>query len=248
MKKTLFLISIILIVSFSQVFSQPCVPGNYPGHGIFPDSLTGLPAAYVNQNYSTVMTIIVPTDTIIDVGAGPSYAVIDSVGLIDIAGLPPGLTYSTNPLNGFIHSDSAGCVLIEGTVPPGYVGFYPITLKLEAWADSYHQPTYLYVSDYTIEVKDTITITAKLQNSKTIKAFNYPNPFSQNTEIIFDTDFKDEASLVIYNSAGMLLHTSSVKIQKGKNTIPLHLEAPAGYYVYRITGNRLNIQSSFVIK
>ena len=88
----------ILLVStflFSAFFANAqCTPDpQYTAPGIYPDTATGLAPAYVDQSYSEDITVITPTDTVVDILGQALQVTIDSISLTSVSGLPPNFSY-----------------------------------------------------------------------------------------------------------------------------------------------------------
>jgi len=246
--KKLFLLKIFMLsFSISSIFAQPCVPGNYPGSGIYPDSVTGLPPAYVNSLYNEVVTVVVPTDTVLDMGLGPMFFTIDSIGIIGIAGLPTGFTISTNPANGYIHGNASGCVLITGTPGIADIGAHPLTITLESWVNGIAQGFVDQQTYYTLHVLDT---TVSIENTlpHNTEVINYPNPFSKETVIEFNLEKSQELTLSVYNNLGQKRYNKVFSATSGRNTINIVLNEPDGIYHYTVKGKDVSLRNVMMIK
>ncbi len=84
---------IVVFICISLFFTlgtnaQPCTPNqSYTIPGVYPDSI---PHAYVDSAYLTVLNFrSPPKDTVI----GSLPAVVDSIKVLNISGLPAGFTY-----------------------------------------------------------------------------------------------------------------------------------------------------------
>jgi len=244
MKKLALLLFILSIYQFtSQVSAQPCVPGNYSTSGIYPDSAIGLPTAYVNTAYNTVITVVVPTDTVL---FGLTFA-IDSIGVGSVTGFPAGFAYSTNPTNGYIHGGTSGCVLISGTPTLAQIGSYPITITLEDWVNhSSPALTDTHANYYKIVIANIVGIETVKDEVKEV--FNYPNPFTKETTIQFNASDNENVTLNIYNSIGQLVYNEQIKTINGENIHHLKLAIEDGIYFYTIAGKDNFLHNKMIIK
>ena len=92
MKNFLFILLFALGTTFANA---QCTPDpQYSAAGIYPDTSTGLATAYVGQSYYQNITVITPTDTVVDILQNPVQVTIDSISLTSVSGLPSNFTYS----------------------------------------------------------------------------------------------------------------------------------------------------------
>ena len=76
-----------------------------------------------------------------------------------------------------------------------------------------------------------------------------PNPFVNETKIIFNSNKEQNVLLRIKNVLGKTVYTKRVKVKKGKNTIPFSKNnLKSGMYIYAIQNNQELISKRFVIK
>jgi hypothetical protein len=131
MKKLFTILFAFLAFATTQKVFAQCTPDlSWNTSGIRPDSATNLPDGCENVPYSTQMDIYVP-DSVHQMQAGQSVAIyIDSVRLLSVTGLPPGMTYVTNPTDGKFAKYAHGCALISGTCATP--GNYPLTVITKA--------------------------------------------------------------------------------------------------------------------
>jgi len=234
----------ILFISFYSIntFAQPCVPGNYTASGIYPDSVPGLPTAYVDSSYNTIITVVVPTDTFMFA----QTLVIDSIGVYSVTGFPAGFAYSTNPTNGYIHGGASGCVLITGTPTLGQVGTYPINITMESWVNGIAQGFLdTKTAYYTINV--TVPVNINKIESTTAEVFNYPNPFTKETTFYFTSSVSEQVSLSIYNNIGQVVYQQNIDAVKGENSQDVILNIADGLYFYTIAGKNTFLKNKMII-
>ncbi|MBR4391090.1 MAG: CotH kinase family protein [Bacteroidales bacterium] len=62
----------------------------------------------------------------------------------------------------------------------------------------------------------------------------YPNPSSGSGVLSFQSDFSGLMTVSVFNSFGQKVVSETVAVQNNDNTIPLHLDLPAGVYVIQI--------------
>ncbi len=76
-----------------------------------------------------------------------------------------------------------------------------------------------------------------------------PNPFVNETKIIFNSNKEQNVLLRIKNVLGKTVYTERFKVKKGKNTIPFSKNnLKSGMYIYAIQNNQELISKRFVIK
>ena len=128
---------ILALTSLQFSNAQICQPGSQTVAGIYPDSATGMPCAIVGTLYSEVMTAVLPVDTTTEFPAGSGIMVdfwLDSVVLLGIANLPPGIVMAgCNPVSCVFPGGSSGCVLLTGT--PTIAGTYDMEVYLMTYIE-----------------------------------------------------------------------------------------------------------------
>lgn len=115
-------------MSMGTALGQACTPDpQYTTPGSYPATA---PPACVGVPYSLTVTVVIPQDTVVDTGVfGVQTVPIDYTEIVNIIGLPPGLTFACEPANCQIPGGQSGCVIIQGT--PTTAGSYPIDLVVE---------------------------------------------------------------------------------------------------------------------
>jgi hypothetical protein len=135
MMKTLLLAA--LVATGLQVSAQ-CVPDQLYAdsvYGVWPDTTENFINGMVNVPYSDTLTLLVPSDPSLINPSFPSTVTVDSVQVVSVTGLPPGIVVSCNSQTGGACTylpNQVGCGLLEGT--PTAAGTYPITINVMAYA------------------------------------------------------------------------------------------------------------------
>jgi hypothetical protein len=126
------LIALIQLALSFKTSSQACTPdtATYTAPGIYPDSTTGIPPATEMIPYSIVITMIVPPDTLVDLGGGPQLVIIDSVVLVKIINQPGWLNYECDPPSCGFPGNAASCALFHGTPPDGAAGLDTVDIVI----------------------------------------------------------------------------------------------------------------------
>lgn len=246
MKKKLLFLSF----TFAYVLaSGQCIPDpQFTAPGIYPDTTIGLSDAFVGQAYIQNITIITPTDTIVDI-LGQSVSVdIDSITLTTVTGLPNGFTYSCDPPSCGFPGGTTKCAELYSTVNPTLsdIGVYNIVFETTSYASNvpflgtFQQDD--IIDYYYLNIVDNTTFTI---NQYDVSSFDlldvYPNPASTNTKIQFICGSTDDIILNIYNLLGEVKETFIIKSIVGVNTINLSLSSfQNGLYLYSINnGNQV---------
>jgi len=226
-----------------------CTPDTSITHnqvGIYPDSATGLPHAYVGSTYSTViqMKVLVDSNTI----AG--YATVDSVIITGVSGLPTGFNYYCTPSTCHFPGGSDACIQLEGAAPTTpMIGTYPIVVNVTAYGHLSGFPVSLptNISRYSIVIEQSVGITS-LSYAKFEVSQNIPNPFNRSSDISFISPTTDIVMLKISNLLGKTVYTKSLHAQKGMNKISLSSsDFDPGIYIYTISSGSNSITRRMIV-
>jgi hypothetical protein len=238
----LFIFVLSVFNSFGQCIPDSGITHNTPG--IYPDSATGLPHAITGQPYSTVIQINVRPDTTI-LGLP---AVIDSVNIEDVAGLPPGFTYSCSPSNCSFPGGTNGCISLNGTAP-ATTGIYPLVVRLRAYGSILGTPSSLADSsdDYRIVVDSTTGI-GTLDKSVFNAYQNTPNPAKESTTIPVVLAHSSRVSLKVANIIGKVVLKKDYDLQRGKSNVEIDLRGMLpGIYLYTLTDGANTVTRRMII-
>ena len=250
-----------LTLAFAFIGAQAqCTPDpQYTIAGVFPDTIVGLPDAFVAQSYSQNLTIITPTDTLAELipGSGSMLQVtIDNIDLTGVTGLPPNFAYTCDPPTCSFPGGSITCAVLYSTSNPtaADVGVYPITLNTTA-----------YVSDvpfigtttqdqvtggYYIEILDNTTSTFNQFTKTTFELKEvYPNPVNNNAKISFISGTPEEVILKIYNLLGEEVEYQIMISTRGINTIDVNTSSYSkGMYLYSINNGSQLLTKRMIVK
>lgn len=232
MKKISTLI-LILHLSYFNAGAQ-CVPDpSYTVPGIYPDSATGLPHAIVGQPYLTDMQLRILTDTIY-LGLP---AIIDSIRVTGVTGIPAGFSYSCTPSRCTFPGGSNACLQITGAAPTaGMVGVYPLIVNLTIFGRVLGVPQSLndQNDNYRIVI-DNNTGVLQLNTSNFKVGQNAPNPFRVRTEVEVFSPGSVTASLKIADMLGNLVRQQNIVLKKGNNLIQIDArDLSPGLYMYSV--------------
>ena len=237
-----FKLCLIFAILFSgKLFSQ-CTPDPLAiAPGVSP---ADIPHAIAGQRYVVVLTIVVPTDTVVVLPGGTNVTVpIDSIGIDSIKGLPPGFRFATNSHSNFWHGGTKGCFILDGKSNTAS-GDYNLVFYLRG-----HTP--IILPPYT-------TATGFVIYQYTYKMYvdvieqNFPNPcYNGKTKIPYASsaptvDFK------LYDYSGNTLLEKTIKGNLGYNVYDLDLISELGHianglYFYSIDDGNTKVVRKLLV-
>ena len=236
--KRIILLSLVLIASYTG-FAQ-CTPSALLTRtGIYPSAL---PNAVVGQAYNQVITFRFPKDTTIFF----QTTTIDTVYIVSIEGFPSSYTNTCNiPNCQYIPSGSEirGCVSISGTPVLADVGTKTIKVNILAKvtinppppANPIKQSIPYSDSSVTFTTTGGSTYASRIVNNTFSVEQNYPNPFSDNTDIIFTSPKADRTDIRVYDMLGKIVFQTSVAAKVGRNVVSVDGgNFKPGYYMYSV--------------
>tara|TARA_B100000214_G_scaffold243909_1_gene178833 strand:+ start:5645 stop:6409 length:765 start_codon:yes stop_codon:yes gene_type:complete len=249
-----FLFFLVLVLWVSNINAQ-CTPDpQYVAPGIYPDTSIGLAPAQVGQSYSENITVITPTDTIIDVLGNLIPVTIDSISLMSVSGLPPNFTYLCDPPSCGFPGGTAKCVQLYSVVDPivSDVGVYNIIFETTSYASNVPIIGTFTQDDvidyYYIEISDVTAVLNVLDfNDFELKGV-YPNPVNKKAKIQFITGIEEEILFSVYNLLGEKIESRSILSSKGINTVYLETSSYSdGIYLYSISnGKKIQVKNMLI--
>ncbi|MCB0429799.1 MAG: T9SS type A sorting domain-containing protein [Flavobacteriales bacterium] len=218
------------IISVSVKVDAQCTPDpQYTNSGIYPDSATNLPPAYVGTPYAETITLVVPADTFL----GTIPVKVDSVVLTGFDGLPAGFTYACNPSKCSWKGGESGCVLISGTATAGMEGTYPLKGYVESYAAS-----------ITVPFRDTVTYLRLVvmppqgvgeEGGVYVRTSAFPNPADHSTQLSIGSLIPGEAEIRLVDVTGRQVWQTTRRFVHGDNLVELPLNTCAnGLYMYHV--------------
>lgn len=245
MKKLILSITAIAAILFSG-YSQ-CTPDpQFSAAGIYPDSATGLSVAYVGYPYEQIITIVTPSDTVVDIPIlGLSSVTIDNIDLTNVSGLPANFVYECDPVNCSFPGGTVKCARLYSTSNPvlADVGIYPIVFETTTYVSGVPvigSTTQDDVIDYYfIEIMDTNGVNVGIEKisseSLELKTI-YPNPVVDNSRIQFISGKNQNVTFNVMNVLGKTLVNTSIMANRGVNELFVSAsDFPNGIYLYSIT-------------
>lgn len=213
-----------IVVTFFAVLTvvglqaQPCTPDTtiQANGGIFPDSATGIPPAFVNEPYQQTVTIVAPTDTMVSVipGTPAQTVLVDSIVLDSVFTLPSWLTYACDPPTCAFAGGTYGCITFSGTPPVGegnksyQVNFITrshgrLLLLPNTPLPAQYDTTFAY---YTLVVnEEPLSVAASSNHEWRI----YPNPATHSFQVT-GLDATQPALLRAWDVTGRMVHQEKV--------------------------------------
>ena len=250
----------VLLIStfiFSAVFaSAQCTPDpQYTAPGIYPDTATGLAPAYVDQSYSEDITVITPTDTVVDVFGQTVPVDIDSIVLTSVSGLPPNFSYSCNPPSCGFPGGTIKCAELYSLVDPSAadIGVYPIVFETTAYASNVPFVGNFTQDDvidyYYIEISAATSTMNQFDDATFELKGIYPNPVINQASIQFISGFSENITLKIYNLLGEEIESQILFSSRGINNINFDFSMYSeGIYLYTLSNGVRVLTDRIVVK
>ena len=182
MKNFFILISFIFssFISYSQ-----CVPNSLyqdSTFGLWPDTVQNLPFAYDGVYYNAVLDIKTPSIVSDVVDPSQAYVLgmyignntVDSITLVNVNGLPPGINVSCSSPGCSFGADTVGCTDLFGIT--NSIGQHPISFDINGWIhlnifginfpfDLYGATgSYQTISGYVLEVQPNFNVSYSLSS------------------------------------------------------------------------------------
>jgi hypothetical protein len=200
MKKLLLLASIAFFGALN--LNAQCTPDpTLTSSGIYPDSATNFVGGCAGQPYEQIVQNVVPLDTTVPVFGFPVPATIDSIKLVNVSGLPPGINFSCNPNSCAFLGGETGCAVIEGTC--NTAGTYNLVFDLTAYVTVQGLPQ---SQDFTLTYYKIVigTCTADLDENSNSMFKLFPNP-ANNKAVI--EGLKGQNTITLTNAEGKIVKT-----------------------------------------
>jgi hypothetical protein len=275
MKKSLLILTLCFSCFFS--YGQCSIDPQYQDsmYNIWPDTLQNLPNATQGVAYYTQIDIKTPT-TLIEASSGDSSITtidtlgtshyvgdwpVDSLILIETIGAPNGITLDCNTPNCSYAGDIVGCANVYGTTNDP-VGIYPITIVVNVYTHGsitifgFPVPveTDLYSSTGSYETIDgyNIVVTsptgAETFHQDDFVIFqNAPNPFTEFTNIQFNSPKSDNVVFEVVDMFGRSVYTEKITATKGVNTYQFSHDLSSGIYMYSVDNGEDRILKRMIV-
>jgi hypothetical protein len=252
MKKTLLILTFV----FAAIFANAqCTPDpQFTAAGIYPDTSIGLAPAYVGQSYNENITIITPTDTVVDVLGSMVAVTIDSINLTSVTGLPSGFSYSCDPPSCGFPGGTSKCAELYSTINPtaSDIGVYNIIFETTAYASDVPFLGTMTQDDaidyYYIEISVATSTINQFDNFTLELKDIFPNPVNDQSKIQFITGEPKDVVFSVFNYLGEKMDEQIIAANRGVNDIFINANNyPNGMYLYSINNGEKIISKRMVI-
>ncbi|MBI1222950.1 MAG: T9SS type A sorting domain-containing protein [Bacteroidetes bacterium] len=226
MKK--ILLALIILGFQMSLAAQSCTPdstitapGTYPKH--LPDGIAG-------THYQQTVQFRIASDTQVTFSGSTVTAHIDSIKVLDVFGLPGGISYSCTPASCALPGGKTSCGLIYGDIDANASGTYPFTIPIRIYVHiggtfPYQQPDTLY--NISMNVNAAAGIDEMVQHELLV----YPNPATSDLNVAL-TFHAGQAEIEVFDRQGKRLNLES---HYENNIIHLNTsDLPAGIYMGQV--------------
>lgn len=251
MNKTFYRIlgAFISVFAINTYANAQCTPDTLlVNTGVYP---AVLPDAQVGQSYEQILQFHVTKDTMVTIPIfGTTKADIDSFTIVQVNGIPNGMSFQCNTLNCAIPGGGNGCADIKGT--PTQKGVFPleIVLKIKVSIGIFgSQTVYDTLTAYSINVNSAVSIKNAIQNEN----FNYqifPNPILYNQFNLSVWNKNSTQCIVkLYNIQGALVAMQLVNLNAGFNQQNIQLDGISkGIYLLQIENESNQFHEKIVVE
>ena len=215
--------------------------------GIWPDTAQNFISGNTGVYYEQIVNFKLPSDA---GSLDPLYTgyTLDSVSLVSVDGIPPGISFSCNTSNCTWDGGEQGCATISGI--PTTNGTYPINLKILGCVSLFGIvicDTAVF-SNYVIQIGSVGIGNYELTNNplKLKKAF--PNPSNQSTNIHYETIKSENVSFEMTNLLGKSIIYSTIISKIGLNSILINTsDLSNGIYLYSISNGKTRSTKRLIV-
>ena len=252
MKK--ILLSLTLAFIFVGARAQQCSPDSqFTDVGIYPDSSTFRAAsAIVGQPYNQVITIITPTDTVVDVFGQSVPVTVQSIELTSVSGLPASFSYDCEPTNCIFLGGAISCAVLSSPGPTiTELGSHQIIMNTTTEVDAGVLGTIPQddvVDYYYIEVTNATSVINQFNNLTFELKDIFPNPVINNAKIQFISGNSADIVLTVFNYLGVKIEERNIAATRGINDIEIYASDYAnGMYLYSINNGTQIVSKRMII-
>jgi hypothetical protein len=230
MKKTFLLFFICL--SAHTLKAQNCNPDmNITEPGYYPESL---PPGTAGESYNEIIQLHIPADTAINFMGTDVTAIIDSIIITSVQGLPEGLSYACNKSSCSLPGGETSCASVYGTIAADAGGIYPFVIPVRIYTRI--NGSFPFQQNDTIfrlgmEVNNVMSIKNSAGGKEVLAV--YPNPASETVNIAF-TQSASSLEISIRDIHGKAV---SIPLEKELNILKLDTRTLSPGIYYGTAGN-----------
>lgn len=206
--------------------------------GVWPDTLTNFPVGQVDVAYFVQVDVIVPATTADVPGLDLGFDLpIDSGQIVDVAGLPDGLTFDCNshtPASCTFLPGVQGCGTVTGT--PTETGTFVLDISMTAYLNILGSVISedVVFSGYRIIVSDS-TVSLEENGPLQTVSQNVPNPFATSTRIDYRLTERQQLQFRVLDLLGQEVFSQMRQGEAGRNSFAYTPQGlRAGVYLYVI--------------
>lgn len=225
MKTTLLLASFIFATTLTMAQCDPMFDFGDEPFGVMPDTIMGFSDGEVDVLYTQQIDVKIPTDGTF---AGAPFLTVDSVTIVSINGMPPGLSYEcaeNTSTECTYEGGSTGCAVISGI--PWSGGVYDLNIILAVYTNlsviPYEFDGYSITIDGPVGVEENFIVeNIQLQ----------PNPANNRVTLIANTTKSGDGVFRVFDLVGKQVYQESVQISTGTNSVTYDTnELSEGIYI-----------------
>jgi len=218
---------LIAFLTISISVNAQCTPDTtIKDPGYYPDTFD---PAVVGEKFAQELQLRVLPDTVINYNGFPVKAIIDSIKLLEIIGLPSSFSYECyNDSCVYIPSET-GCAVLNGMPTMADVGTHNLDLVVRVHA---HVATMILEQDDTLSDQFALVVNRTGNISlvpKNVKPGFYPNPSNSGLFEINNLDWMN-SKVELFDLMGKLVS----KTEMNGNTLDIS-DLPEGMYSYILT-------------
>jgi len=175
------------------------------GNGeICPDTISPV---YIGKPYEQVVTMLAPS-SVDTLGFNVS---LDHITLIDVEGLPEGITWVTNAENNEFFIETYYCILFSGTSNAA-AGDYPLKVIVDIYANIFGEPGNIFQLTDSTSLKMQVMDPSSIEERQlsTIISNVWPNPFSNELNLELNTDRNSSGKIELYNLMGKMVYVQKL--------------------------------------
>lgn len=240
---------------FQVIYPQPLTEEN-PGGGITEEAVAGQPFEFTFAIAfpDTLNFPIDPSNPDATVAVQIDSLSFETSGAITYEPALENFTYSCDPPSCVFYPDELGCVTISGTPTAEEVGTHellftgradlllfglPLTQEL-----TFPDPN-LVPGSYPLVVTATSSVVELLSG---FQIRNVPNPFSERTDILIDSEQSGRYEYRVSDLLGRVLERQVIDIREGDNTISFDgSRLSEGIYLFTLTDGRAVLSQKMVV-